>query len=81
MLPSTASTFCNEVTDLSENSNSVSVDEELRQRLYKSVYEEFVGPIDPNSEETLDEFSSPSLRYHAGVLHPRGTQILSLIHI
>ena len=75
MLPSTASTFCNEVTDLSENSNSVSVDEELRQRLYKSVYEEFVGPIDPNSEETLDEFSSPSLRYHAGVLHPRGTQI------
>lgn len=63
------------MTDLTENSDNVSVDEELRQRLYKSVYEEFIGPIDPNSEETLDEFSSPSLRYHAGVLHPRGTQI------
>lgn len=61
--------------ELSESVNSVSVDEELRQRLYKSVYEEFIGPIDPNSEETLDEFSSPSLRYHAGVLHPRGAQI------
>ena len=68
-------TFCDEVTDLDEISNSVSVDEELRRRLYKSVYEEFVGPIDPGSEETLDEFSSPALRYHAGVLHPRGTQI------
>lgn len=67
--------FCYEVTDLSESSNSVSIDEELRQRLYQSVYEEFIGPIDPNSEETLDEFFSPSLRYHAGVLHPRGTQI------
>ena len=55
-------TFCDEVTDLDEISNSVSVDEELRRRLYKSVYEEFVGPIDPGSEETLDEFSSPALR-------------------
>lgn len=51
------------------------IDNELRKRLYNSVYEEFVGPIDPASTETLDEFSSPLLRYHAGVLYPRDSSI------
>lgn len=63
------------MTDLAGNSNENSIDEQLRHRLYKSVYEEFVGPIESGSEETLDELSSPTLRYHAGVLYPKGTQI------
>lgn len=75
MWRSTVSTFCDEVSNLDDNTDGNCLDEELRRRLYKSVYEEFVGPIDPDSGETLDEFSSPSLRYHAGVLYPRGTQI------
>ena len=45
------------------------IDEELRNRLYKSVHEEFVGPMDPDSEEILDERDSPAGRYHAGVFH------------
>ena len=69
------STFCDGVFELDDNVDCNELDEELRRRLYASVYEEFVGPIDSDSEETLDEFSSPSLRYHAGVLYPRGTQI------
>lgn len=63
------------MADLTENVNADALDEELRQRLYRSVYEEFVGPIDPDTEEILDEFSSPLMRYHAGVLYPRGTQV------
>lgn len=51
------------------------IDEELRNRLYKSVHEEFVGPMDPDSEEMLDEGASPALHYHAGVLHPRGAHV------
>ena len=51
------------------------IDEELRNRLYKSVHEEFVGPMDPDSEEILDERDSPAGRYHAGVLHPRGAHV------
>lgn len=51
------------------------IDEELRNRLYKSVHEEFVGPMDPDSEEILDERDSPASRYHAGVLHPRGAHV------
>lgn len=75
MWRSTVLTSYDEVTDLTGSGNIDSIDEQLRRRLYRSVYEEFVGPIDSDSEETLDEFSSPSLRYHAGVLYPRGTQI------
>lgn len=51
------------------------IDEDLRNRLFRSVYEEFVGPIDPDSEEMLSERDSPAVRYHAGVLHPRNTCI------
>jgi hypothetical protein len=67
--------FCNEVFELNDKLDESAIDEELRSRLYNSVYEEFVGPIDPASTETLDEFSSPLLRYHAGVLYPRDSNI------
>lgn len=63
-----------EVSAMDERLDEDALDEELRQRLYKAVYEEFVGPLDPNSEERLDQFSSPALRYHAGVLYPRGAR-------
>ena len=53
-----------QATDKDEMDNS------LRDRLYQSIYEEFVGPADPVSEELID--FSPSQRYNAGVLHPRG---------
>lgn len=49
-----------------------SLDDDLRDRLYRAVYEEFVGPRDFNEEELLDV--SPTLRYNAGVLHPRGSE-------
>lgn len=48
-------------------------DDLLRDRLFQSIYEEFVGPRDPTSEELID--FSPSQRYNAGVLHPRGASI------
>lgn len=48
-------------------------DDLLRDRLFQSIYEEFVGPSDPTSEEIID--FSPSQRYNAGVLHPRGASI------
>ena len=53
-----------QATDKDEMDNS------LRDRLYQSIYEEFVGPVDPVSEELIDFM--PSQRYNAGVLHPRG---------
>lgn len=49
-----------------------SLDDDLRDRLYHAVYEEFVGPRDFDDEEILDV--SPTLRYNAGVLHPKGTE-------
>lgn len=48
-------------------------DDLLRDRLFQSIYEEFVGPSDPTSEELID--FPPSQRYNAGVLHPRGASI------
>lgn len=51
-------------------SSNDDVDNLLRDRLYQSIYEEFIGPIDLESEELVD--FSPSQRYNAGVLHPRG---------
>ena len=50
--------------------NKDEMDNSLRDRLYKSIYEEFVGPADYSSEEVID--FTPSQRYNAGVLHPRG---------
>lgn len=47
------------------------LDNALRDRLYQSIYEEFIGPIDYESEELVDY--SPSQHYNAGVLHPRGS--------
>lgn len=46
------------------------MDNSLRDRLYQSIHEEFVGPTDPASEELID--FTPSQRYNAGVLHPKG---------
>lgn len=48
------------------------LDDALRDRLYRAVYEEFVGPLDFEEDEVLDV--SPTLRYNAGVLHPRGSE-------
>lgn len=59
--------------------NKDEMDNTLRSRLYQSVYEEFVGPIDTTSEEFIA--LSPSRRYNAGVLHPRGSSFtLENIH-
>lgn len=49
-----------------------SIDDDLRDRLYRAVYEEFVGPRDFDDDEVLDVL--PTLRYNAGVLHPRGSE-------
>ena len=48
------------------------IDEELRNRLYKSVHEEFVGPMDPDSEEILDERDSPAGSVSCWSLAPKG---------
>lgn len=47
-------------------------DNELRDSLYKAIYEEFVGPLDYEAEETLK--LRPTERYSAGVLHPIGSE-------
>lgn len=48
------------------------LDDTLRQDLYKTVYEEFVGPMDFDAAETLPV--RPTERYAAGVLHPIGSE-------
>lgn len=47
------------------------LDDELRDRLYRAAFEEFVGPVDFDSVETLE--IPPTMQYNAGVLHPRGS--------
>lgn len=46
------------------------IDDELRDRMYRAVYEEFVGPIDHEAREVIS--TSPTEKYGAGVLHPVG---------
>lgn len=46
------------------------LDNKLRDDLYRAVYEEFVGPLDPFSEEILPQWSKPTLAYSAGILYP-----------
>lgn len=50
------------------------LDNELRDSLYKSIYEEFVGPLDPSSEEVLPQWSRPTSAYSAGILYPIGSE-------
>lgn len=47
-------------------------DNEKRDELYRSVYEAFVGPMDPSSTETLASGEGPLQKYSAGVLFPQG---------
>ncbi len=54
---------------------SGSIDDMLRDRIYKRVFEEFVGPMDAASKEVIT--IPPTLRYSAGVLHPRGLDLSS----
>lgn len=56
---------------MSDRVNTNVLDDELRDRLYESIYEEFVGPIDFFADQLVDE--EPTLKYNAGVLHPRGS--------
>ena len=48
-------------------------DNEMRDSLYQSVYEEFVGPIDPESRQIL-EWVKPNKIYSAGILYPIGSE-------
>lgn len=48
-------------------------DEERRSDLYREVYEDLIGPLDPNSENLING-DPPNKRFCAGVLYPRGTQ-------
>ena len=48
-------------------------DDEMRDALYRAVYEEFAGPIDPLSEEKL-EWVRPKNAYSVGVLYPMGSE-------
>ena len=48
-------------------------DNELRDSLYEAVFEEFVGPSDPSSEEIL-RWVSPKEAYSAGILYPMGSE-------
>lgn len=47
------------------------LDERLRNRLYKAIFEEFVGPLEFDEDQTLEE--DPSFKYNAGVLYPKGS--------
>ena len=48
-------------------------DNELRDSLYEAVFDEFVGPSDPQSEEIL-RWHSPKDLYSAGILYPMGSE-------
>ena len=48
-------------------------DDEMRDSLYRAVYEEFAGPMDPLSEEKL-EWVRPKNAYSVGVLYPMGSE-------
>ena len=57
---------------LTDDMSKRDVDDELRDRMYQAVYEEFVGPIDHDSMELIA--MSPTEKYGAGVLHPVGAR-------
>ena len=46
---------------------------EQRDSLYEAVFEEFIGPFDPQSEEVL-RWNSPKDVYSAGILYPIGSE-------
>lgn len=52
---------------------NVQQDNFFRDSLYQAVYQEFVGPIDEQSEEIM-EWNKPNKAYSAGVLYPMGTE-------
>jgi len=52
---------------------NVQQDNFFRDSLYQAVYQEFVGPIDEQSEEIM-EWNKPNMAYSAGVLYPMGTE-------
>lgn len=52
----------------------MNIDDKLRDSLYDSVHEEFVGPVDPSSQEELGEWDRPNKLYSAGILYPIGSE-------
>ena len=52
----------------------MNIDDKLRDSLYDSVHEEFVGPVDPSSREELGEWDRPNKLYSAGILYPIGSE-------
>lgn len=52
-------------------------DNEMRDALYRAVHEEFVGPMDPMSTEEIR--LNPKKAYPAGVLHPKGAEIVDML--
>lgn len=51
---------------------------DLRNDLYRTVYESFVGPFDHNAAEVLEKWDSPLTKYSVGILYPIGAEMQDL---
>lgn len=48
---------------------------DLRNDLYRTVYESFVGPFDHSAAEMLEKWDNPLAKYSIGILYPIGAEM------